>query len=65
LAYHEPGPDTRGGRYLGPDGREVALWRTEGIGTLLRFRSAVQEQPFVKMGLLAAVLARTVASQGR
>ena len=65
LAYHEPARDHRGGRFLAGDGREVAHWRADGGGTLMHFRPAVRGKPFVKMGLLAAVLTLSTPAKGR
>jgi hypothetical protein len=65
LAHHEPAPDYRGGRFLGPDRREVAQWRADSAGTLLQFQPAVRDQPFVKMALLAAMLAANVGAKRR
>jgi hypothetical protein len=56
LAYYQPEPASRRSLFLGPDGLEIARWEVEGTGTALHFGPAVQEEPFTKMGLLAAVL---------
>jgi hypothetical protein len=56
LAMHHREARGGAGRFVGPTGAALSDWRIEGVGTLIRFHPAVYEEPFVKMGLLAAVL---------
>jgi hypothetical protein len=51
-AYHRPGSRV----FLGPEGIEIARWRPDGVGTLIEFGDGVRDDPFAKMGILAAVL---------
>jgi hypothetical protein len=57
LAYRQPRAGGRGGAFLGADGHAIAHWEAEGVGTRLRFGPELQDDPFTKMGILAAVIA--------
>jgi hypothetical protein len=53
---HDAG-DARAGVFVGPAGIDVGHWRPDGAGTVIEFADALRDEPFTKMGLLAAVLA--------
>ncbi len=57
-AYHQPGSHGTAGQLLSPAGEELARWEASGPGIVLRYLPAVREEPFLKMGILAAVAAR-------
>jgi hypothetical protein len=56
LALVRRDEDGRNGRFVTIGGRELACWRPSGAGTELRFAADVRSEPFIKMGLLTAVL---------
>jgi hypothetical protein len=56
LAVHQLAAHGRSGRFVGPTGADLAQWEANGVGTLIRFGPAVVDEPFVKMGLIAALI---------
>jgi hypothetical protein len=48
--------EARPGVFIGPSGVEVARCRADGLASSIEFGDAVRDEPFAKMGLLAASL---------
>lgn len=59
LAQRRPGADWRAGTFVNRTGAEVVRWEADGAETILHFTAEVLNEPFVKMGMLAAVLMHT------
>jgi hypothetical protein len=57
VALRRDAAGARAGVFVGPLGIEVGHWRPDGTGTIIAFTDVLRDEPFVKMGLLAAVLA--------
>ncbi|HEX4590678.1 MAG TPA: hypothetical protein VH120_12150 [Gemmataceae bacterium] len=55
LAHRDDSVDWRSGAFLGPAGTTLVRWGPERGGTAIRFSDQVRNEPFVKMGLLAAI----------
>jgi hypothetical protein len=45
------------GVFIAPDGSELGRWEYDPEGTIVQFTDDVRDRPYVKMGLLAAILA--------
>jgi hypothetical protein len=56
LAQRDPASSGRAGRFANRAGTELIRWQPGGGGTLVHFLADVRSEPFMKMGLLAAVL---------
>jgi hypothetical protein len=54
-AVYRPATPGASGRFVGPGG-ELAHWEADRGGMTLRFGRSVQDEPFLKMGMLAVVL---------
>ncbi|MBL8796146.1 MAG: hypothetical protein JNM56_19750 [Planctomycetia bacterium] len=59
LARFEPSTDGQSGRWLAVDGQELAATRRDGQTVEVSFAPIIQDQPFVKMLLLAMLLRET------
>jgi hypothetical protein len=59
LAQVELGPDGAAARFVSPAGLELASYRAGSDGVLLQFNPALEGDPFAKMIVLGATLART------
>ena len=55
LAVRRRGADRRAGAFVNAAGMELARWQPAGGGTAVQFAAAVGD-PFLRMGLLSAVL---------
>jgi hypothetical protein len=52
----QPNPNPGSGAIIDPGGSAAARWSPEGPGTRIEFASNLEEQPFLKMTILIAVL---------
>jgi hypothetical protein len=53
------------GTYVGPDRAELVRWTIEGGGIVIQFAESARGEPFLKMGLLAAILIEDTSTKPR
>jgi hypothetical protein len=63
LAHYQSVADRRRGSFLDPDGHELARWRVTESGTTVELLPVIQSEPFLAMGLFAAIVAMNTSAR--